>query len=145
MNLLLCLQNNELCTYLAVCFCTVSLWFMSKRYCCPDLLIGVPVLLCHGTINVLDFLFINVFGSYHKYFGNALAFTEFFKINANYPYTNKTWQQDTTPPVRSPKFTFQAPYQVIEWKTFYIQAVDFQEALNINTEVEDNTKKAANS
>ena len=40
-----------------------------------------------------------------------------------------------------PKFTFSTPNQRDEWKTFYIKAVDFLKALNINNESEEDTKK----
>ena len=47
----------------------------------------------------------------------------------------------STPHWEAPKFSFSMPKQAEEWKVFYIRTVNILEALNINTEEEDSTKK----
>ena len=41
----------------------------------------------------------------------------------------------------APTFTFSSPNQADEWRTFYICAIYFLEALDINNETEDPRKK----
>ena len=55
LNVLLCFQNNELCTYLAIVFALFHCGPCPKILLpCLDLLTIVSVLLCHSTINVFD-------------------------------------------------------------------------------------------
>ena len=48
----------------------------------------------------------------------------------------------STPCWDDPKFSLSTAQQSEEWKVFYTKAIDFLEALNIDTEEEDSTKKA---
>ena len=41
----------------------------------------------------------------------------------------------------APNFSFNAPDQAEEWKSFYTRAIDFLEALDIDPDVEDQGKK----
>ena len=46
---------------------------------------------------------------------------------------------NNTPQWEAPKFSFNAQDQATEWKQFYIRAVDYLEALDIDPDQEDET------
>ena len=49
--------------------------------------------------------------------------------------------RSSAPHWEAPKFSFNTPNQVDAWKSFYTQALDFLEALDIDPNVEDQGKK----
>ena len=49
--------------------------------------------------------------------------------------------RSTTPHWEAPKFLFNSPNQVDAWKSFYIRALNFLEALDIDPDEEDQEKK----
>ena len=50
--------------------------------------------------------------------------------------------RSSAPCWEAPKFSFNASDQADAWKSFYTQALDFLEALDIHPDVEDQGKKA---
>ena len=64
-----------------------------------------------------------------KYLGDPLYFPS-ISHTAMASHTNNHWE--------APKFNFNSPHQLEDWKIFYTRALDYLEALNIdNAEADD--------